>query len=482
MENLDKEELIEAVLQYGLEELEYASKDLLGDREFISELIRNYEGDYQDVLEYASEEIQSDQKFISELANVRDNLDTLEESDFEQQEVMGVEGEAYEEDYSYYEEIERDALDLELYDFASQGDWQKAMTIVKRLNIILEDEKTILELAKHGVGVQILDYIDENLKKDRFFMIQLSKYGIKDLDSDEKLLLLEDEDDIITLLNKKGEDVLEFIDPDQKGSIDFWVSIVGKDPELVRYALKCEEVINDLDGWKVVFQALRKDDSRYGMGIMDIPEVRKLEKDGDDTFYYALGMLENEQTYNERVHGFASQGLDREGYDPFTATVSDKEDMLKMILFDSEEEEIEYDMSFASAELLGDKDFLLRAIHINPRSLEYADVELKKNKEFILQAVKIDANALAYVSPELQGDSDVLLVTTGHPDFDSESWFYSEELQKKLSKFLESRESMQHTASEIAEGIEPTQTDIDSVQNEMISEQELGVKKEAESR
>ena len=64
------------------------------------------------------------------------------------------------------------------------------------------------------------------------------------------------------------------------------------------------------------------------------------------------------------------------------------------------------------------------------------EVGIKKNKEFILQAVKIDANALAYVSPELQGDSDVLLVTTGHPDFDSESWFYSEELQKKLSKFL----------------------------------------------
>ena len=71
MKYTDSAELIDAVLTYGLEELENASEELLRDRDIILELVREYEGDYRDVLQYVSEELRNDENFVLKLSNLK---------------------------------------------------------------------------------------------------------------------------------------------------------------------------------------------------------------------------------------------------------------------------------------------------------------------------------------------------------------------------------------------------------------------------
>ena len=507
MGNIEKNELIEAVLQYGLDELEYASKELLGDREFILELVKAYDGNYHEVLEYASEEIQADERFILELADAKNNLNTVEETPQDIEDIEDSEDWKREDDYSYFEELEQEKIEDELYEMAGSEDWKKVLEIVKRFNIKLRDKETILELVKQGVGAQVLEYIDENLKNDRDFIIKLANYDIGIL-KDGDNFLLEDEDDIIQLIYKIGEEALVVIEPEKKESIDFWRNIVREDPRLLRYAIMCEDINDDDDFWMVVFEALRQHDD----DTMLLPEVQKLEQEGDDSFFRALYMLEREELYKERV----PESIQRlEGiYDPFTGIIHDKEAMLKMISFDSDDDEICHsvgditlgdEMEFASGELLSDKDFLLKAIAINYRTLNYADTELKKDKEFIVEVVKINACALRYVSPELQKDRDVILAAIQNEEFEDFLLWYAdkefllkvieidegaieharEELQndpeilEAIEKQRKQKEqAKQYTPQEIAEGIEPIESAIQQVQEQMIAEETKEISKQ----
>ena len=230
MENTEREELIEAVLQYGVEELEFASQELLGDREFIAELVRAYDGDYQEVLEYATEEIQADSKFITELAGIGKNAER-ENIDEEHGEVGQ---DLADEDISIRLEdvVERDRCGNKSYilslieDFGAQA-FEYASEELKR------DPDVVFEAVRENKAV--LEHASEDLKNDRYFIAKLLQdsnlsrdeilnYSSKELKEDIRTFRLLDTYDIeFDILNQTTKDVA--------GDIDVILTLLEYEPE-----------------------------------------------------------------------------------------------------------------------------------------------------------------------------------------------------------------------------------------------------------
>lgn len=66
-------------------------------------------------------------------------------------------------------------------------------------------------------------------------------------------------------------------------------------------------------------------------------------------------------------------------------------------------------LSFASANLLGDADFMLEACKIHPDALSYASVKLKNNYILVHSAVTSFGMSLQHASENLQGSSDIVM-------------------------------------------------------------------------
>ena len=62
---------LDLVLTYGLDELLNIDARLLKDKEFIFELVKEYEGNFEDILEYLSDDLRNDINFRQLLANAK---------------------------------------------------------------------------------------------------------------------------------------------------------------------------------------------------------------------------------------------------------------------------------------------------------------------------------------------------------------------------------------------------------------------------
>ena len=72
-------------------------------------------------------------------------------------------------------------------------------------------------------------------------------------------------------------------------------------------------------------------------------------------------------------------------------------------------------LQYASKELKGDKDVVLKALRVfGGNSLQHASVELRNDKELVLEAVGEHGLALQYASKELKGDKEVVLKAVGN--------------------------------------------------------------------
>lgn len=122
-------------------------------------------------------------------------------------------------------------------------------------------------------------------------------------------------------------------------------------------------------------------------------------------------------------------------------------------------------LKYASEKLRGDKEVVLAALQ-GGGTLGHVSKELRRDKEVVLSAVRKNGMALGLVSKELRGDEEVVLVAV-RENCDALR-FASEEL-KKSPEILAAMESQrkQHIAQEIAQGIQPTESAIQQVQDEM---------------
>lgn len=143
-----------------------------------------------------------------------------------------------------------------------------------------------------------------------------------------------------------------------------------------------------------------------------------------------------------------------------------------------------------------DKEVVLEAVRGNGFALEYAAEELRGNKEVVLEAVQKSGYALMYASPELKNDKEIVMTALNQIREDTDRAIEAGEISEESREFslydigenlMEDEEFMkeaekimkgeiperQHSAEEIAEGISPQKTDIDSVAKEMIEEQTI---------
>jgi hypothetical protein len=71
-------------------------------------------------------------------------------------------------------------------------------------------------------------------------------------------------------------------------------------------------------------------------------------------------------------------------------------------------------LEYASAEVKGDREFVLKAVARNRMALKHAALELKDDREVVLAAVAKHARALAWASAGLQSDPEVVLAALAH--------------------------------------------------------------------
>lgn len=497
MGNTKKEELIEAVLQYGVDELQFAGEELLGDREFIAELVRVYDGDYQDILEHASEEIQGDSKFITELAGIKKNRERKN---------------ADEEHATIEEDLPEDYISIRLEDVVERkkcGDKGYILSLIEDFGAqafeyaseeLKRDPDVVLEAVIENKDV--LKYASEDLKNNRYFIAKLLQDS--NLDSDEIVKYaseeLEEDIETFTLLNSYGIkfDIVHQTTRDVAGDADVILTLFKYEPEC---ALRL--AAPSLRGNKEFFLKLLENHKRAWIEDGDVLEYAEgdIRNDaevvlaairgfGVDQLRGAGSELLNRKYFISRLIGLEYLNyeeqleiLENAGEEPF----EDEEFVLEVI-----DKMGGSAVKYASEELRGDREIILKAVRDCGLALEYASEELRGDREIVLEAVKIHGDALVFASDELKGDKQIVMVALSQDNKMSGRIAEREELLtnhispelqndpqiRRLVELANQRDSKRNELRrknyfyhQIAEAIEPTESMIKSVQAEMIAEE-----------
>jgi len=511
MGNTEKEELIEAVLQYGLEELEYASNELLGDREFIAELVRVYDGDYQDVLEYASEEIQADSKFITRLASMEKSTEeqpTIVDEEFDLPEVEDITS-AQELEFLKMDDQARGDKDyiieliskgiLEALEYATEDvrmdpevileavieDWAAIKYASDQLKSDEDFIQQLFELGKIS-DEQILEFASEELKEDIEFFFELRDRGVN-LGNKKIFDLRElrgDSDFIFGLLREGHIEALEWASDSLIEDRRFF-------PEL---AFRVPQIHNEL--WETIIL------QEYGRG--DIAKDKKIVL--DVISYYGLHQLEGASEELLGNKDFILELLDnkylvQDNEDVSTVCslvnrelLEDKDFILSAIQLYGDSEFKTAILEHVGEEVLEDKEFMLQLIdESGGHILRYAGEKLQGDREFVLAAINDDGTALEFASEELRGDKEIVLEAV--KEIDDAVTFASDELKqndpqiKKLVELVNERDSKieemwskWYSYNQIADAIAPTESMIKAVQAEMIEEMEKATEPEKDTQ
>ena len=384
MKDTDRDELLNAVLTYGLEELAYASEEFLRDREFILEIAKEYEGSYQDVLEYVSLELRNDESFIQKLEELK-REDTI---------IMDA---SYEKAESGKSENPINAV--------SEGIPLDSATIKKSNKAVKILETKAIELAKKMKNMsgyeRNKEVVLEVVREDGLAL----QYASKDLRGDKEVVL--------EAVRQNGR-ALQYASEDLRGDKEVVLEAVREDGYALQYA--SEELRGNKE---TVLEAVKQD-----IHLLQWASNKLL---GDKQFIFEM----------VRQYGWLLRYASEE-------LKGNKEVVLEAVKQNGRA------LYFANEELRGDKEVVLEAVREDGYALQSASEELRRDKEVVLEAVRQNGHALQYTSEELRGDKEVV-VEAARTDIG-------------VLKYL-------HKAEEIAQGIKPTESAIQQVQNEMIAEQ-----------
>ena len=486
MGNTEKEELIEAVLQYGLEELEYASSELLGDREFIAELVRVYDGDYQDILEYASEEIQDDSKFITRLASMEKSAEEQSKIGDEEIDLPEVE-----EDLNPTQKLEYLKMDDE-----ARGNKEEIMLLIEQgvldaLEYATEDVRMDPEVILEAViqDWSAIKYASEQLKRDEDFIQQLFELGKI---SDDQILEFASEElkeDIefffelrekgINLENKKISDLREL-----RGDSDFifgllreghiealeWASdsLIEDREFFSELAFNVPQIYGELSDEIILQEYGRGDiakDEEIVLNVIRSYGLHQLEGASKELLGnkdFILELLDNEYLVQDdgdvsTVFCLVDSGL-----------LEDKDFILSAIQLYGDSEYESAILENVGEEVLEDQEFMLQLIdERGGQILRHAGEKLKGDREFVLAAVNVDDTALEFASDELKNDPQIKRLV---------------ELVNERESKREEMWSKRYSYDQIAEAIAPTESMIKAVQAEMIEEMEKATEPEKDTQ
>lgn len=212
-------------------------------------------------------------------------------------------------------------------------------------------------------------YAGEDLKKDKEFILSLFthfyglnafKYINKDLKKDKNFI-------IEAVKFRKSIEFFDYIDEDLKNDVDVLNAAINKNSST---------------------SVLKKAGKKFKCNKKDILEFLKNTDD-----YYCIRYIDKN-------------------------LLKDKEYCTELLNISPAST-----LKFCCDELKDDKDFVMKAIKMNPCTLEFASDRLKKDKEVALTAVRGNYDALAYVDKNLSNDKSI-------------SCFYAirEDLLEKLKK------------------------------------------------
>ena len=111
----------------------------------------------------------------------------------------------------------------------------------------------------------------------------------------------------------------------------------------------------------------------------------------------------------------------------------------------------------------------MEALKQSPLALQYVNESLKRDKNIVLEAVSRMGIALQYADESLKKDRDVVIAAVSQNAF---ALNYADESLRNDPNLLQEiqntkEEESYHSAEEIGEGIEPTQTGMNKVVDEI---------------
>lgn len=378
----DKEFVFGAVTLNG-ENLQYVAEELKADKDVVKAAIKNN----SHTMKYASEDLRADKELV---------LEAMRSG--------GVEFDYLDKKFRADKEVVLECLKHNQY-FSDVSDDLKA-------------DKDVVRAAIKGSGYS-MEYVSEALKADKEFMLEMCKlnsdgfeYLSENLKSDKSFILS------IIQSNYYGYNAYQYISENLKDDRDFAIEAIKANAECFQYIAGAFK-----DDKKIVLEYIS---NIKNADRCEIPEKYRIDKDVITADLNNQGTLLKEaleagiNVNNEILFSIIDRKV---SYLKSSGTLGDsalyfycseavpaelranKEFMMHALQYD-------YSIiSFASSELLNDKDFLYAAIKSAAKAAETTSVfernipdTLKADKGFMLSVAKLFPNILSIASDEVKAD------------------------------------------------------------------------------
>lgn len=331
--------------------------------------------------------------------------------------------------------------------------WQQDPRIDElRSEYPINNKDLAFEVLVEGYNIEILDYINDDLKKDKELMFKALQNNIeayKDLDSNlkedkefskkiyqDKKIMLEGVKNLSWSLKNASDEL--------KKDRDFILEVVKISGDLLSYASK--ELKDDREVVLAAVSNGRGTPLRFASERLRDDKEIVLEAVKNDShvlpsLLYASERLKNDKEVvlasvkaNSATLKYASEEL-KNDKEVFLAAYNSKKSIMSGNT-----------IQYAGKKLLNDREFILPLLKKHIYEAEYLSDEIKSDRDFMLELVKTNGNALNYASKELKDDREIVFeaVSNGNGDclrFASERLKNDEELIKinneKREQYLE---------------------------------------------
>ena len=368
----------EVVLDAGHSSFEFASKRLMGDKEFIL-LIINTEFSYG-ILERASKGLKADKEVV--MTAVKKNGYSLQYA-----------SKSLKDDKSFF----KAAIKLSggyVLEYASKE---------------LKDDKQVVKTAVKNWG-KALEYTSDNLRNDKEVVMAAVKsygraleYAFKELKADKQ---------VVMAAVKQNGMALEYASKELKDDKQVVKTAVKNNVFALKYASKELKVLATLeDGFNSKFNALRAV-KKNGRDLEYTSKELKADKevvmvavneDGRALQFASAKLRDNKQVVMTAIK---NTGIQSTPLQYASTKLRDDREVVMAALKTFGHGHLQY----ASKRLKGDKEFLMEASGYDKTALQYASKSLKDDKSFFKAAIKLSGGyVLEYASKKIKDDEKIVL-------------------------------------------------------------------------
>jgi CxxC motif-containing protein len=368
----NNKKLIEILCVINSKTIRHASKEILNDKYFILNILKQYPGKYYKILKYLS-------------YNLRDD-----------------------------DEIVKTLICIKTYTFE----------LIYASDRLKKDYNFILDVIKYNGD--ILAHVSDELKNNKKIVLEAVKYNGDNLDFASNDLK-NDKDIVLEAIKNIGNENLGY-----KNGLKYASNKLKNNKEVVLEAIKydvnaLQYASNNLKNNKeVILEAIKYDANALQYASKQLKNNKEVvleavNKDGN-TLEYASNQLK----YNKEIVLKAVQNDPNALQYASNYLKNNKQIVLEAVKIDGTI------LEYASEQLKNNKEIVLEAIKNDANALEYASKQLKNDKEIVLEAIKQNSTLLELVSEELKNnDNFLLLLIKNKPNI-----LYDPYIKNKINKNL----------------------------------------------